>query len=116
MPNVNVSNSEYDWVVQREMEISQFDTSFGRGLLKTQIQANIDFLQPYSKPEYFDIRLFNAPHNGRIVITDNFLYFGAITSRTHGRDDRVYKFHRGGAMYENYLRYFEQIWEVSIKI
>ena len=113
MPRIKDFNNENDWVDQRENELQQFDKAFGSGLLKKQIEANINFLIPFVDSEEIEVRFFNMPHTGRVIITDNYAYFGALNAEIHSRDYRVYKYRNGGPMYLNYLRLCNQLWDVG---
>ncbi|MCK5051939.1 MAG: hypothetical protein KAS53_09470 [Candidatus Cloacimonetes bacterium] len=102
-----------DWISQRENELKKFDKSHGNGLFRSQITSNIEFLKCYVESNELELRLYDYPHTGRILITDKFLYFTPYSKETHGRNNSVYKFKRGGEMYSNMKRYFFQIWEKS---
>jgi hypothetical protein len=112
LPQTALSEGEYDWVWQREAELSVFDKAYGKGLLRQQIEASVSFIQQYLDNSV-ELRRFNSPHIGRIVITERFAYYTPYRSDSHGRDSKVYKFRRGGEMYDNLLRLFEQLWNVS---
>jgi hypothetical protein len=113
MPRTRDIGSENDWVDQRESELKQFDKAFGTGLLKRQIETNINFLVPFVDSNDVDLRFYNAPHIGRIIVTDSYAYFGALTSEIHARDNKVYKYRKGGPMYLNYLRLCNQLWDIG---
>lgn len=113
LPQTLLEESEYDWVRQREAELAKFDKAHGKGLLRQQIEASVLFIQQYID-DSVELRRFNAPHIGRLVITDRFVYYTPYRSDAHGRDSKVYKFRRSGEMYDNLLRFFEQLWSVSI--
>jgi len=106
-------NNEVDWVEQREDELKEFDNAFGKGLLRKQIEANIEFLIPHIDSQQIKVHFYNIPHIGRIVITDNFVYFSAFSSELHARGSKAYKYRKGGSMYINYLRLFNQLWSIG---
>jgi len=110
LPETNLKAGEYDWIKQREKEVAEFDPAFGKGLLLEQIEVNARFLEKHLPSGNVELRRFNYPHIGRIIITEKFAYFTPYHPYEHGRESRVYKFRRGGEMYENYKRLFEQLW------
>lgn len=104
---------DYDWTQQRQSELARFDQAFGRaGLLKEQIETTARFLDQYVNNGRAELRRFNCPHIGRIVITERCAYFTPYRSDSHGRDCVVYKF-RHGDLYDNFIRLFEQLWDAA---
>lgn len=110
LPKTKLSKREYDWTAQRERELTEFDPSFGAGLLHTQVETNVNFLAPYVTSNTVELRRFNSPHIGRVILTDRCVYYTPYRSDSHGRDSRVYKYRRGGDTYANFMRLFEQLW------
>ena len=110
LPRTECGQGEYDWTWQREMELSRFDQAYGNGLLRRQIEATELFVQRQPADSSIEMRRYNFPHVGRIIITDRYLYYTPYRDDIHGRDSKVYKFRSGGEMYDNYLRLFEQLW------
>lgn len=102
-----------DWIMQREKELATFDPAFGRGVLKNQIEMTIKYLENYISNGEIELRLFNYPHIGRIIITDRVVYFTPYSTYTHGKDSRIIKHRRGGEFYDCFLRLFLQLWDVS---
>jgi hypothetical protein len=113
LPETLLSGDQYDWASQRESELASFDSSFGNRLLHHQIDTNVAFLDPYVKAGKVELRRFNAPHIGRIVLVDGAAYYAPYRSDAHGRDSKVYRFKAGGEMSENFLRLFEQLWNAE---
>lgn len=113
LPETVPRKGEYDWTYQREHELTQFDPAFGNGLLRSQIEASVQFFQQHIAAKLVELRRFNYPHIGRIVITERFMYYTPYRRDAHGRDSKVYKFRRGGEMYDNFSRLFEQLWEAN---
>ena len=101
---------EYDWTAQRDLELAEFDKSFGNNLLHTQVETNVNFLAPYVANDSVELRRFNAPHIGRIILTDRCVYYTPYRFNSHGRESRVYKYRRGGDTYDNFMRLFQQLW------
>lgn len=113
LPETSSSNSEYDWTAQREHELAAFDSAFGDRLLHRQIDTNVAFLRPHVEAGKVELRRFNAPHIGRIVLVDGAAYYTPYGSDAHGRDSKVYKFKAGGEMSKNLQRLFEQLWNAG---
>jgi len=113
LPNPQRTADVHDWIAQRERELESFDPAFGTGILRSQIKANVQFLQQYVNHSLVDLRLFDCPHIGRILITDRFVYFTPYRKDSHGRDTPVIKYRSGGDMYNSLARLFEQLWDSS---
>lgn len=109
LPRTEAPAGEYDWVAHREREIRAFDRAFEKDLLRHQIETNARFVRDAGTAE---LRRFNAPHVGRIVITDSCAYFTPYRADAHGVRSPVYKYRRG-AMYDNLKRLFEQLWDAG---
>jgi hypothetical protein len=106
-------SGEFDWTHQREVELSEFDHAFARqGLLKDQIETTARFLEGYVNTANVELRRFNYPHIGRIILTDRCAFFTPYRHDSHGRDCAVYKYRRGD-LYENFARLYEQLWMAS---
>jgi hypothetical protein len=112
LPETAVPDGQYDWTDQRERELASFDPAFGGGLLAAQVQTNVTFVREHVKAGNVQLRLFNAPHLGRVILTDRCAYFTPYRRDAHGRESRVYKYRRG-EMYNNLRRLFEQLWEAQ---
>jgi hypothetical protein len=116
LPKTEIAPSDYDWVRQREGELAQFDPAFGKGLLKDQIEGTARFLQQHLSNGTVELRRFNHPHIGRVLITDRFLYYTPYRSDAHGSETEIFKFRRGGGMYDNFRRLFEQLWDAGASV
>jgi hypothetical protein len=92
------------------MELAAFDPAFGKGILRDQIETTTKFLSSYIVSGDVELKFFNYPHIGRILITDRVLYFTPYRQDAHGRDSHVIKYRRGGEMYDFFLRLFNQLW------
>jgi hypothetical protein len=112
LPETDPTRPGYTWTEQRERELATFDRAFGRDLLREQIETNVRFLEQYVAAGQAELRRFNSPHVGRVVLTERCAYFTPYRKDRHGRDSVVYKFRRGD-MYDSYLRLFEQLWEAT---
>ena len=110
LPDIQIGEGEYDWLMQREIELSKFDSAFGNKHLHTQVKTNMDFIQSYMQNNKIELRKYNYPNIGRIIITDRCVFFTPYKEDFHGRHSRVYKFRKNGDMYYNFLRLFNQLW------
>jgi hypothetical protein len=99
-----------DWTADREAEVAAFDGAFGSGLLREQIKTTERFLRRYVETGSIELRSFNYPHIGRILLTERSVYFTPYRSDAHGRDSRVIKYRRGGDMYDHFRRLFDKLW------
>lgn len=97
-----------DWVDDREAELSQFDQAFGTGTLRGQIRANAAYLA--ALPTVVEVRRYDFPHIGRILVTDRCAYLTPYADDAHGRDSRVIKYRRSGEMYDFLDRIFTKSW------
>ncbi len=114
LPLTCVDSSSYDWTAQRERELAKFDTSHGTGVLQSQIEANAKLIAARAAANsMLQLRFFNAPHIGRIVLTDRCAYFTPYQENAHGRDTHVIKYRCNGDMYNCLRRLFNQLWEAS---
>jgi hypothetical protein len=110
LPDTNLKEGEYDWTMQRERELAVFDPAYGSGLLRQLVEVNVRFLAQHISTGSCELRRFNIPHIGRIVATERYIYYTPYRTDVPGRDSKVYKFIRGGEMYDNLHRLFEQLW------
>jgi hypothetical protein len=115
LPVTVLQTDEPDWTRQREEEVAAFDSAFGDGILREQIDTTANFLSRYAQEGRIELRRFNYPHIGRILITDRVAYFTPYRSDVHGRDSHVIKYRRGGEMYDFFQRLFNQLWNVAGK-
>jgi hypothetical protein len=110
LPAVRVQAGEKEWTVEREREIASFDHAFGSGVLRQQIETTTKFLEQHVKAKHLELRFFNAPHLGRVLLTEHYAFLTLYRKNAHGRDCRVTKYRRGGDMYDALERLFEQLW------
>lgn len=114
LPAVTSTDPRRDWTAQREKELAAFDTGFTTpGVLRKQIEANLELLAPYAGQGQVEVRLFQYPHVGRILITDRVAYFTPYQKNDHGRNAPVIKYRRDGYMYDFLARLFDQLWDTS---
>jgi len=96
------------WVERREAELAAFDPAFGRGTLASAIEKNVSYLTGYLNSDV-TVALYDYPHIGRILLTDRAAFLTPYHPGTHGREDPVIKFRRGGEMYAFLERLYEEI-------
>jgi len=110
LPQVEVPSGNVDWTEVREHELAQIDRSFGAGVLKVQLRTTVEFLRPHLRVGKVELRLFNCPHIGRILITDRSVFFTPYSASAHARDCRVFQYRSGGDTYQTLARLFNQLW------
>lgn len=109
LPDSAVKPRGVDWIEQRERELEAIDPSFGTGALRMQIQTSVQFVSRHQELGVFEVRLYDAPHIGRIIITDDLLFLTLYSAVKHGRDCRVIQYGRGD-IYDGFVRYFDMLW------
>jgi hypothetical protein len=112
LPVTTGRDADTYWMRMREAEMGRFDPSFRPGMLATQIEANVRFLTPYGEVGAVELRRYNSPHLGRLLITEAFCYLTMYRSDAHGRDSVVVRYRRGPT-YDWLSRHFEMVWESS---
>jgi hypothetical protein len=115
LPDFNVKKGEVDWLMEREKETATFDKAFGNGLLCSQVKSTAEFLKQYVKDGEVELKLYNQPHMCRIMITDKFAYHTPYDKNRHGSENSIYKYRRGGTMYDNLKRQCDQYWITANK-
>ncbi|GCE01850.1 hypothetical protein EHYA_09624 [Embleya hyalina] len=101
------------WTTDREAELATFDRSHGSGLLHTQIETNVAFVAPYTSAGTIELRRFDAPHIGRVCLTERAAYFTPYSAHEHGRHCAVVKYPVSSPMYRTLERIFAKTWESS---
>ena len=109
------SKENPDWLSLRETELAAFDHVYNSDLLRNQVRANIRYLEAPVREGRAEVRLFNSPHLGRIIVTDAVAYLNRYAATAHGRDCEIVKFRKGGPMYEYCERAFDLIWSQAIE-
>ena len=109
LPVASVPHGVVDWTAEREQEMARIDPAFGTGILPKQIETNAEFLKGYVNSGTVQLKRFNYPHIGRILITDRAAYFTPYRQGSHGRDSDIIKYRRG-EMYDCLMRLFNQLW------
>jgi len=113
LPKTDFAYDEFDFALQRDNEIKEFDDSFGNGLLKKQIDINYDFLLPYQINGTIELKRLSAPHFGRIIYIDGIVFYTPYSDNKHGRNDMVYRIKKNSRLSKHLLRIFNMLWEAS---
>jgi hypothetical protein len=113
LPDPRPVGEATDWTADRDKEVARFDPAFGGGVLAAQISSTIEFLSRPVEQGLVQLRLFDDPHVGRIVLTDRVAYFTPYRRDAHSRDCRVIKYRRGGEMYDHLSRLFGMLWRTA---
>jgi hypothetical protein len=111
LPDPKLKPGATDWLAQRNDELAAIDPPFGKGALRDQIEALVKFLDTYVSSGVVELKFYNYPHIGRILVTDRVAYFVPYRKDAHGRDSIKIKYRAGGDMYEWFLRFFNQLWD-----
>jgi hypothetical protein len=113
LPIASPTGDVPDWTEQREKEVAAVDPAFGKGILREQIETTVKFLHPYVTNGGVELKRFNYPHIGRILLTNRAAYFTPYRHDAHGRNSPVIKYRSGGEMYDFFMRLFNQLWTNS---
>ncbi|WP_164716010.1 hypothetical protein [Streptomyces sp. WAC 06738] len=109
LPQMDVPAGRTDWLNDREQELRAFDSAFGTGLLRRQVAATYDYLSPYVTNGHLEVRGYNFPHVGRIVLTERVVYLTPYRADRHGWDTPVIKYRRG-EQYSLFARLLTKLW------
>ena len=110
LPKTEHINGEINWVEIRQTENDSFDSAYNApNRLKGEFESNFEYLKTYKKSGV-SVKRYSYPHIGRIIITDNFVFYSPYSKTSHRSLNPVFKY-RKGAMYDNYCRMFNLLWE-----
>ncbi|MFF3214927.1 hypothetical protein ACFYYB_30340 [Streptomyces sp. NPDC002886] len=102
---------EDSWLDRRSQEVSRFDPGFTRGLLRTQVRTNIDYLTRVMQARAgIELRTFNLPNNCRVIATDRAAYLTFYSASAHGRSSPCLYTRAPGILYTAALRQFDATW------
>ncbi|MBM4328014.1 MAG: hypothetical protein FJ118_12730 [Deltaproteobacteria bacterium] len=113
LPQTRNPGGRYDWLAQREKELCTFDPSYCDGSLRSQIDTNCDLLLSHAEHASINLKRYNVPDIGRIIVTDRCLIFTPYRDDAYARDCKVYIFRKQDEMYDNLHRFFDLVWEAS---
>jgi hypothetical protein len=114
LPNPYIFDST-DWIEQREQELRKIDSTYGDEILKDQIKTRIKGLLSMNK-EGLKIRLHQSPIVGRLLITNQFVFFTPMLPSGYIRNSPIYKYDANSTMGLFYKRFFEQLWETGTNV
>jgi hypothetical protein len=104
-----------NWVGDRESEIATFDSAYRKpGVLTSQIEAATAFVESHSDGQGTQLRRYNAPHLGRIILTEDYAYLTPYRADQHGRDSPTIKYRAGGHTFRFLQRMFDKYWIAAI--
>ena len=112
LPNPSIDGTG-SWVRHREVELSTHDPAYGGGVLAAQITATLELLRVRVLNGLCEVRLFDAPHLCRLVVTDRRAFVTLYTAREHGRSSRCLRLRSGGILYGYFHRVAEALWTQS---
>ncbi len=102
------------WLDRRSQDVCRFDPGFTPDLLRTQVQANIDYLAHVMRAQRnCETRSFNLPNTCRIIATDRAAYITFYSSSAHGRNSPCLYARAPGILYAFALQQFESAWADS---
>ncbi|MFJ2893672.1 hypothetical protein ACIO87_02145 [Streptomyces sp. NPDC087218] len=99
------------WLDRRSQEVARFDPGFTRGLLRSQVRTNIDYLARVTQTrDSIELRTFNLPNNCRVIATDRAAYLTFYSASAHGRNSPCLYVRAPGILYTAALRQFDATW------
>ncbi|MFJ4908121.1 hypothetical protein ACIQCR_22720 [Streptomyces sp. NPDC093249] len=102
---------EDSWLDRRSHEVSRFDPGFTRGLLRSQVRTNIDYVARVARErEGIALRTFDLPNNCRVIATDRAAYLTFYSASEHGRNSPCLYARAPGILYTAALRQFDATW------
>ncbi|MFF4101380.1 hypothetical protein [Streptomyces sp. NPDC001903] len=105
---------EDSWLDRRSQEVSRFDPGFTRGLLRSQVRTNIDYVARAARArDGIELRTFNLPNNCRVIATDRAAYLTFYSASAHGRNSPCLYARAPGILYTAALRQFDAAWAHS---
>lgn len=112
LPSTDNSKEKIDWTAKRAEELNSFNAGSGSSLA-SEINTNAESIATwkYHQDGNIEIRRYNVPHLGRIIITQKYVYFTPYQDDRHGKDTAIYIFRHGGVFYKSFNRLFFSIWE-----
>lgn len=108
LPRISFKPNETDWTNQRYLELVDCGST---GNLKDQIKHTSEILGPYVKENRIQLKCFNMPHIGRIILTERVAYFTPYKSDQDGSESPVFKYGRDDSMYEFLEHLINLLWE-----
>lgn len=99
------------WFSDRELEMASHDRAYGENLIADQVRTNIRYVARMvsGRPE-FEVRLYDFPHLGRIILTDRVAFLTTYTDKEHGSASPCLMFNNKGPFYDFSKRIFDKAW------
>lgn len=102
------------WLDRRSHNVARFDPGFTPDLLRSQVQANIDYLtQAAHAQPAIGLRRYNLPHTCRVIATDKAAYLTFYSDNAHGRNSPCLYARAPGLLYTIALQQFDTTWANS---
>jgi hypothetical protein len=112
LPDADAPPRGEDWITYRAGELNNVSPPYDRERLAQQIAAATQELARVRQPSNFELALYDAPHIGRIILTDDQLFISFYDAGRGGKKGPTFHFRRG-EFYNGFGRYFEMIWRDS---
>ncbi|MFI5758025.1 hypothetical protein [Streptomyces sp. NPDC051569] len=102
------------WLDRRSHDLCLFDPGFTPDLLKTQVEANMNYLAQVTRAQpHIELRSFNLPNTCRVIATDRAAYLTFYNSHSHGRNSPCLYARAPGLLYSIALQQFDMVWANS---
>ncbi|MGW7514508.1 hypothetical protein ACWGJ2_02810 [Streptomyces sp. NPDC054796] len=102
------------WLDRRSHDVCRFDPGFTPHLLRSQVQANINYLARVSRTQRdFELHSFNLPNTCRVIATDRAAYLTFYSGSGHGRNSPCLYVRAPGLLYSIALQQFDSAWSDS---
>ncbi|MGD9693618.1 MAG: hypothetical protein AB7G17_07335 [Phycisphaerales bacterium] len=111
LPCLSCAKEGPDWTGINEKELGKLQPEFGSGIFRKQIEHAYDLLAHYRDKPKLQVRPYNLPHLGKVIITDRVAYVTFYTSDTRASQSCVYKFAADGVLFRWAERVFDLAWE-----
>lgn len=110
---IKVPPGNPDWLEINDRELRQLTPALTLNLLRKQIQTNAELFESRRMP-WVNVKHFNAPQVGRIVLLSRVAYFNPYLPHARGKSAPVCRCSRESALYTVLMRYFDLCWESAI--
>lgn len=102
------------WLSRREYEMEAYDRGYTGDMIGTQIRSNMLYLINKSRDRSdIEVRLYDFPNLGRIVLTDRIAFLTPYTERAHGSESSCLRLRKNGPLYDFAARIFAEAWSAS---
>jgi hypothetical protein len=106
------------WFADRIREVASYDPGYRSDLVVDQVRANIKYILDKSRSDgRVQVRLYDFPHLGRMIITDRGAFITVYSDRPgHGSESPCIVATSGSAIYAYYARLFDKVWSRSVPV